>query len=101
MEKGPRGNTGVPVGMAILTFSNGERRIGEVESHQLSRELAEEAAGDGAVEECALIAHDVHQGDCLGGIGRAHNLNQHRRKGEGDRPNKTRVCFMEAMGGGG
>lgn len=83
----------------ILTFGNGERRVGEVEPHQLSRELAEEAAGDGAIEEGAPIAHHVYQGDCLGSVGRAHNLNRHRRKGEGDMPYKMRVCFMEAVGG--
>lgn len=85
--------------MDILTFGDGERRVGEVEPHQLSGELAEEAAGHGAVEEGASIAHHVHQGDCLGGVGRAHHLNRHRRKGEGDMPNKMRVCFMEAVGG--
>lgn len=82
----------------ILTFGNGERRVGEVEAHQLSRELAEEAAGDGAIEEGAPIAHHVHQGDCLGGVGRAHNLDRHRRKGKGDMPYKMRVCFTEAVG---
>lgn len=86
-------------GMNILTFGNGEWRVGEVEPNQLSRELAEEAAGDCAIEEGAPIAHYVHQGDSLGGVGCAHNLNRHRRKGEGDMPNKMRVCFMEAMGG--
>lgn len=84
--------------VVILTFSNGERRVGEVEPHQLSRELAEEAAGHCAVEERAPIAHHIHQDDCLRGVGRAHNLSQHRRKREGDRPGKMRVCFMEAMG---
>lgn len=83
----------------ILTFSNGERRVGEVEPHQLSGELAEEAAGHSAVEEGASIGHHIHQGDCLGGVGRAHHLNGHRRKGEGDMPNKMRVCFMETVGG--
>lgn len=82
----------------ILTFSNGERRVGEVEPHQLSRELAEEAAGDGAIEERAPVGHHVHQGDSLGGVGRAHNLNRHGRKGEGDMPNKMRACFTEAVG---
>lgn len=82
----------------ILTFRDGERRVGEVEPHQLSGELAEEAAGHGAVEEGASVGHHVHQGDCLGGVGCAHHLNGHRRKGEGDMPNKTRVCFMEAVG---
>lgn len=95
---GSGGKAASPWGMDILTFGDGERRVGEVEPNQLSRELAEEAAGDRAVEEGAPIAHHVHQGDCLGGIGCAHNLNQHRRKGEGDMPRKMRVCFMEAVG---
>lgn len=85
-------------GVDILTFSNGERRVGEVEPHQLSRELPEEAAGHGAVEDGAAVAHHIHQGDCLGGVGCAHNLNGHRREGRGDMPDKTRVCFMEARG---
>lgn len=72
----------------VLTFGNGERRVGEVESHQLGRELAEEAAGHGAIEERAVVAHDVHQGDGLGGVGRAHDLSGHRRRGEGDLPIK-------------
>lgn len=83
----------------ILTFGDGERWVGEVEPHQFSGELAEEAAGHGAVEEGASVGHHVHQGDCLGGVGRAHHLNGHRRKGEGDMSNKMRVCFMEAVGG--
>lgn len=83
--------------MGILTFGNGERRVGEVEPNQLSRELAEEAAGDRAVEEGAPIANHIHQSDSLGGVGCAHHLNGHRREGEGDTPHKMRVCFMEAM----
>lgn len=68
-------NTAPGADVPVLTFGNGERRVGEVESHQLCRELAQEAAGHRAIEERALIAHDVHQGDGLGGVGCAHNLN--------------------------
>lgn len=66
----------------VLTFSDGEWRVGEVESHQLSRELAKEAAGDSTVEERTLIAHSIHQCDGLGGIGRAHDLNDTGAKGK-------------------
>lgn len=66
----------------ILTFSDGKRRVSEVESYQLSRELAKEAAGHGAIEEGALIAHSIHQCDGLGGIGRAHDLNDTGAKGK-------------------
>lgn len=99
MEKGPPGTrAGCPRDGDILTLSNGERRVGEVEPYQLGRELAEEAAGHGAIEEGAPIGHRVHQGDRLGGVGRAHDLNGHGRKGEGDMPNQMRVCFREAVG---
>ena len=64
-------------GRDVLTFGNGERRVSEVEPDQLGRELAEEAAGDRAVEEGASIGHHVHQGDCLRGVGCAHHLNRH------------------------
>lgn len=66
----------------VLTFSDGERRVSEVESYQLSGELAKEVAGHGAIEEGALIAHSIHQCDGLGGIGRAHDLNDTGAKGK-------------------
>ena len=44
-----------------------------------------------------MIAHHVHQGDGLGGIGHDHHLNRHRRKGEGDIPSKMRICFMKTV----
>lgn len=85
MENTPRENHRALLHEAeahVLTFSDGERRVSEVESYQLSRELAKEAAGHGAVEEGALIAHSIHQGDGLGGIGRAHDLNDTGAKGK-------------------
>lgn len=87
VEKDPQGETPGPPCVRlwrahVLTFSDGEWRVGEVESHQLGRELAEEAAGHGAVEERALVAHRIHQRDGLGGVGRAHDLNDMGAKGK-------------------
>lgn len=36
-------------GKHILTFSNGERRVGEVETHQLSWQLIKKVAGSSAI----------------------------------------------------
>lgn len=80
-DPGAVGKGSVPAWCDILTFGNGERRVREVEPNQLSRQLAEEAAGDRAVEEGAPVAHHVHQGDRLGGAGCAHNLNRTGGKG--------------------
>lgn len=46
-----------------LTLGDDQRRVEEEISHQLSRQLVEEPAGDGSVEQHVLVLHHIHQRD--------------------------------------
>lgn len=60
-----------------LTLGDDQRWVEEEVSHQLGRQLVEEAAGDGPVEEHVLVLHHVHQRHRRRALILGHTLDLH------------------------